>query len=433
MDLFLDVAIAIFAGLMFTRVFRVLHLNFPDVTAFLIAGLLIGPYGVGKLGIEGLGFPSYASVGKVTAVSTVALAFIAFSIGSEFRLKDLKKTGKQAFVIGVFQAVAATILVDAGLIFLRSFLGENVLPLSACITLGAIASATAPAATLMVVRQYKADGPLTKLLLPIVALDDAVGLIVFAVSFGIARAVSGGALDVISIVVNPFLEIVCSLALGTGLGFVMAKLETLFLSRNNRLSMTISFVFLVIAICFLDIKLGPVTISFSSLLVCMMMGTVFCNISQFSENVMYLAGRWTAPLNACFFVISGAELDLGVFASMATVAIGVSYIVLRSLGKYYGANLSAKATNCSTNIVKYLGITLLPQAGVALGMSSQAMVLGETPGSLVRNITLFSVLIYELFGPLLTKRALTAAGEITEKPEEKKTLDRFKNQTPQNS
>jgi Kef-type K+ transport system membrane component KefB len=426
MTVFLSVAVALFAGLMLTRVFKKLGFNFPDVTAYLIAGLIIGPYGLGRLGVEGLGFVSSESVEAVSMINTAALGFIAFSIGSEFRLSSLKNTGRAAVVIGIFQALAATLLVDGALLVLHFIMGEEILPMPVVLTLGAIASATAPAATLMVVRQYKAHGPLTSLLLPIVALDDAVGLVVFSVSFGIARAMLGGSLDVISIVINPMLEIIFSLILGSLLGFVLSQVEKLFFSNTNRLSMTITFVFLTIALSDLEIPVGPATISFSSLLVCMMLGTVFCNMSEFSEDVMNRSEKWTAPLNAAFFVLSGAALDLGVFSHLQYVLVGIVYILARSLGKYLGAMVSSTAMGCDGNVRRYLGITLLPQAGVALGMCVQAMALGEFEGSVIRNVTLFGVLIYELAGPLMTRDALQKAGEITEKPKEKQSRERFR-------
>lgn len=426
MTVFLSVAVALFAGLMLTRVFKKLGFNFPDVTAYLIAGLIIGPYGLGRLGVEGLGFISAESVEAVSMINTAALGFIAFSIGSEFRLSSLKQTGRAAMVIGIFQALAAALMVDGALLVLHFIMGEEILPMPVVLTLGAIASATAPAATLMVVRQYKAHGPLTSLLLPIVALDDAVGLVVFSVSFGIARAMLGGSLDVISIVINPLLEIVFSLILGSTLGFVLSQVEKLFFSNTNRLSMTITFVFLTIALSDLEIPVGPATISFSSLLVCMMLGTVFCNMSEFSEDVMNRSEKWTAPLNAAFFVLSGAALDLGVFSHLQYVLVGIVYILVRSLGKYLGAMVSSTAMGCDLNVRRYLGITLLPQAGVALGMCAQAMALGEFEGSVIRNVTLFGVLIYELAGPLMTRDALQKAGEITEKPKEKQSRERFR-------
>ena len=425
MQALLSVSIALFFGLMMTRVFRVLNINFPDVTSFLLAGLLVGPYALGRLQLPGLGFSDMADVSRVSILSNVALGFIAFDIGNEFRLSHLRKTGRTATIIGILQALTAAALVDAALIALHFMLGKDVLPISVAITLGAIASATAPAATLMVVRQYKAKGPVTDLLLPIVALDDAVGLVVFAVSFGIAQALEGGSLNVISIVVNPLLEIVFSLLLGAVMGWIMSELEKLFFSNTNRLSMTIAFVTMTIALSSLQFHIGEATISFSPLLVCMMLGTIFCNMSLFSPDIMSRAEKWTSPLYAVFFVLSGAQLELSVFRFPAVILIGFVYILVRCIGKYTGASLSAAATHCSPTVRRYLGITLFPQAGVALGMVVTAQALGESEGSLIRNIILFSVMIYELFGPMLTKAALTLAGEITPTEPEKKTRDRF--------
>lgn len=402
-----------------TRLFKKLKL--PDVTAYLIAGVLIGPYCVGKIGIGGLGFPTMSDVHTLELVSSVALGFIAFSIGSEFRLEELKKTGKQAFVIGIFQALVATLFVDLALLVVHLMMPDK-LSVPQLLVLGAIATATAPAATLMVVRQYKAKGPLTKLLLPIVALDDAVGLIVFAVSFGIAKTIFSGNVDLISIIVNPLIEIACSLILGAIMGYVLTQLEKMFHSNTNRLNMTIAFVFLTVSLSMLDFHIGPVHISFSSLLVCMMLGTIFCNICPLSHDLMERSDKWTSPLLAIFFVISGAELELSVFTDIAIVGIGLVYIIFRCLGKYFGTLMSAIATKCEPQICKYLGVTLFPQAGVALGMCG--IVASSTDfgneGALIRNITLFAVLIYELVGPLLTRQALTAAGEIKPIPHEVK-------------
>ena len=415
MRILLATAFALFAGLMMTRVFKYIKLNLPDVTAFLIAGVLVGPFCLGASGIPGMGFDSMEDISEVSFLSTVALGFIAFDIGNEFRLAQLKKTGKAATVIGIIQAVTASLLVDAALIGLHFLLGPEVLPLPLAITLGAIAAATAPAATLMVVRQYKAKGPVTDLLLPIVALDDAVGLVIFAVSFGVAEAMNGGELSVISVALNPFLEIVCSLILGSFMGSLLTLLEKLFFSNSNRLSLTIAFVIMTIALASVKIPLGGsgAEISFSSLLVCMMLGTVFCNLSEYSVDIMNRSSKWTVPLYAVFFVLSGAQLDLSVFRYPLVILIGVVYILVRCLGKYFGALLSSTAVGCGATVRKYLGITLFPQAGVALGMVVSAQALGEEMGGMVRNIILFSVLVYELFGPLMTKMALQKAGEIS--------------------
>lgn len=422
MNTLLTVSIALLAGLIMTRVFKPFKL--PSVTAYLIAGVLIGPYCLGALNIDGLGFTSADAVSRLALVSEVALGFIAFSIGSEFRLEELKQTGVQATVIGIFQALVAALLVDIALYVVHLMMPDK-LTLPQVLTLGAIATATAPAATLMVVRQYKAKGPLTSLLLPIVALDDAVGLIVFAVCFGIAKTLVSGTIDFVSIFVTPLVEILASLVLGSIMGWVLTQLEKLFNSNTNRLNLTIAFVFLTTSLSSLKFQIGPVHVGFSSLLVCMMLGTVFCNLCPLSHDLMERADKWTSPLSALFFVISGAELELSVFSDWAIVFIGTVYIVSRCLGKYFGAGFSAKATKCASQICKYLGITLFPQAGVALGMCTTAMQLGE-PGRLIRNITLFAVLIYELVGPLMTRQALMAAGEIKPMSEEVKNRRQIK-------
>lgn len=422
----LTVGVALFVGLMMTRILKKFHL--PDVTSYLIGGVLIGSFCLGRFLPEGYAMGFNNSVAPVEAfdiISDVALGFIAFDIGNEFRLSELKKTGKQATVIGIVQAVAATILVDIALVLthfiLISATGSDVLPVPACLILGAIATATAPAATLMVVRQYKAKGPLTDLLLPIVALDDAVGLVVFAVSFGIARALEHGTVNIVSIVVNPLLEIVFSLILGVVMGYAISAIERLFHSRSNRLTLIITFIFLTIVVTKLDFEVGSIKIGFSSLLSCMMFGTIFCNVCRTSEEMMERTEGWTKPLFLLFFVISGASLDLSVFSQPVFVLIGVIYIIFRSAGKYIGAYGSAKLVRCDDNIVKYLGITLLPQAGVALGMVSTVAADEDFSGTeiadIVRFIVLFAVLVYEVFGPVFTKWALTKAGDITAKPE----------------
>lgn len=416
MEILLSLSIALFAGLMMTRACKPFGL--PAVTGYLVAGILVGPYCLGQLGVEGLGFTSLHNVEEFKILSEAALGFIAFTIGNEFRLGTLKQIGKQAVVIAIFGAVVATILVDAALITM-SFLMPDVMNIPTALTLGAIASATAPAATLMVVRQYKAKGPVTKMLLPVVAIDDAVGLIVFAVSLGVAGAVNSGHLDVLSIVVEPLVEIALSIAVGALLGVALTFTEKFFHSRSKRLSITVAYVLMGVALSKIKFEIGGVHCGFSSLLLLMMMGTVFCNMCDFSEELMDRLDRWTGPLFALFFVLSGAELQLDIFAQWTMVLAGVVYIVFRCLGKYYGAGISAKCTHCEPTVQKYLGITLFPQAGVALGMRIIAQEVLPEYGATIANITLFSVMIYELVGPLLTKIALTKAGEI--KPEERKS------------
>ena len=415
MEVLLSIAVSLFAGLILSRVVKPLKL--PAVTGYLIAGLLIGPFVLGRLGVEGIGFTSFNEVSVLKPISDVALGFIAFAIGNEFRLKQLKTIGRQATVVAVFQALSATILVDLGLLILHLLMPDKI-NVADCITLGAIATATAPAATLMVVNQYKAKGPLVDILLPIVALDDAVGLIVFAVSFGIAKSLVGGVgVSVISVLVNPLIEVFASLTMGTVLGLIYTWFERFFHSRSKRLCVAITFIIFAVSLSMLHVDFAgsEVELGFSPLLVCMMMATVFCNICPSSEELMAKTDRWTAPLFVLFFVISGAELDLSVFADWVAVLVGAAYILLRSTGKIFGARISSKMTKCSPTIQKWLGITLLPQAGVALGMSLTVSTQLGPDGAVIRSIVLFSVLIYELVGPMLTKIALTKAGEIAPK------------------
>ena len=403
-------AVALVGGLMLSRLTKLLHL--PTVTAYLIAGLLLGPFCIGALKLPGLGFNSLAQVEGLSVITQTALGFIAFTIGNEFRLSQLKTMGRSAITIGILQAVVTTVLVDIVLIGLHLCF-PNVISIPCAITLGAIASATAPAATLMVVRQYKADGPLTKLLLLVVAIDDAVGLLLFSVSFGIATALSNGQVSVLGVVVEPIVEIILSLGLGAAMGWLLNWVEQFFHSRSKRMTISVGFVLLTVGLSSLKFHIGPIHCGFSLLLVCMMTGTVFCNICSTSEELMNRVDSWTMPLNILFFVISGAELDLQVLIQPVTLLVGVVYIIARSAGKYFGSSMSCALTKQSKPITDNLGITLLPQAGVALGMALTASSLAD--GALTRNVVLFAVLVYELVGPSLTKRSLMSVGEI--KPE----------------
>lgn len=406
---------ALFAGLLMTRLF--VKLKLPDVTAYLVAGVLIGPCVLGRTGI---GFTTFAQVDSLAVISDVALGFIAFAIGHEFRLSELKHTGKQATIIGILQAVITTIVVDAVLIGLH-FINPEIISLPVAITLGAIAAATAPAATLMVVRQYKAKGPVTDVLLPVVALDDAVGLVVFAISFGIAQSMENGTANVAALIIEPLMEVVLSLGFGGIVGFLLTFLERYFHSHRNRNALIVGSVMLTVAVSQLKIPVGSFTFGFSSLLVCMMLGTVFCNYCPLSEDLMLQADRWSGPAVTLFFVLSGSALQFDVFSDVTVVLIGLVYIAARSIGKYLGARLSSDLAHSPETVRKYLGITLLPQAGVALGMCATAYrLLGGGPGTLIRNIVLFSVLVYELIGPSLTKMALTKAGDIQAMPQEVK-------------
>ena len=408
MEIYLIVlAVALVGGLMLSRLTKLVHL--PAVTAYLVAGLLLGPFCLGLLKVPGLGFNSLQQVESFSIVTQVALGFIAFTIGNEFRLHQLKAMGSSAITIGILQAVITTVLVDIILIGLHLCF-PNVISVPCAITLGAIASATAPAATLMVVRQYKADGPLTRLLMLVVAIDDAVGLLLFSVSFGVASALAHGQVSILGVVVEPIVEIVLSLGLGAVMGWLLNWVEQFFHSRSKRMTISVAFVLLTVGLSMLEFQIGPIHCGFSLLLVCMMTGTIFCNICDTSEELMNRIESWTTPLNVLFFVISGAELDLQVLMNPVTILVGIIYIIARSAGKYFGSSLSCRLTRQDKPIVDNLGITLLPQAGVALGMALTAASLPD--GALTRNVVLFAVLVYELVGPSLTKRSLTAVGEI---------------------
>ena len=405
--LLITLAFSVLAGLFMSRVAKLI--NLPAVTAYLMAGLFIGPFLLGRLSIPGLGFSSREEVESLSIINQAALGFIAFEIGKEFKLKDLKTMGRSAIIVGILQAVVTTVVVDMALITLH-FLFPSIISLSSAITLGAIAAATAPAATLMVVKQYKAEGPLTKLLLMVVAIDDAVGLVLFSASFGVATALEVGFVSVRGVVVEPLLEIILSVFLGAAGGLILNYFEKFFHSRSKRMSLAVAFVLVTVGVSLIEIEVLGVSVSFSLLLVCMIEGTVFCNINETSDELMDRVDRWVAPLNMLFFVLSGAELNLSVLLNPSVLILGLIFILFRTAGKISGAYISCRMEKTTPLIQKYLGITLLPQAGVALGMALTARSL--TGGVEVENVVLFAVLVYELFGPTLTKWALTRAGEI---------------------
>ena len=385
MNILLVIGIAMAAGLLVSRGVRLLKL--PNVTAFLVAGLLIGPCISGIITKE--------QVGSMHLITEVALGFIAYAIGGEFKLTYLKKIGKTPIVITMFQGLATALCVDVGLIVC----GFDV-PLS--LLLGAIALATAPAATLMVVRQYKARGNVTSMLLPVVAMDDALGLMVFSISASVAEAMMGGEMTVASMVLAPLYEICVSLLVGSALGLVLGVCSRFFASRGNKLALSIAMVLAGVGLC--DMW------GLSSLLVCMMIGAVMVNISQQHETLMEQCDRFTPPLFLLFFVLSGAELDLSVLPQVGL--IGVLYLLLRCMGKWGGTMLGAAAVKADSNVKKYLGLTLLPQAGVAIGMSQMVSIRFPELAGTVTTVVLACVLVFELLGPVITKIALTKAGEI---------------------
>lgn len=386
MNALLALSIAMAVGLLMSRFIRLIHL--PNVTAYLIAGLLVGPYVLNVLS------PKLNS--ELAIISDVALGFIAYSIGSEFKLTYLKEIGIKPMVITLFEGCTASLFVFVTLLVMGQ-------PLPLCLALGAIAAATAPAATLMVVRQYKANGPVTKMLLPVVAMDDALGLMLYAVMMAIARTIERGtALTVTTLLLKPLGEIFGSLALGVLLGLVLVYVLRFFHSRGNKLALTIMMVFAAVGLSSMW--------GLSSLLVCMMLGATMVNLCPQSNVMLEQCDRFTPPLFLLFFVLSGANLDLSVLPTVGMV--GVAYVLSRALGKSLGGTMGAVVEKCDPNIVKYLGLTLIPQAGVAIGMARMSMTALPEYGAVINAVVLSGTLIYELTGPVITKIALTRAGEI---------------------
>lgn len=373
-------------ALLMTRVMK--KISLPNVTGYLIAGLIAGPYCL-KLYNSG-------NIDTLSIITNVALGFIAFSIGGEFKLSSLKQLGAKIFVITVFEAVGASVLVITVLVLFK-------FPLTLALVLGAIASATAPAATLMVVRQYKAQGPVTSTLLPVVAIDDAVCLMLFSILSSVAKSLeSEGGFNLYQTILKPIIEIVLSLVIGFVLGIILSIGTRFFKSRANRISLVVTAVFLGVGI---SDKFG-----LSSLLLCMAIGAALANYSAVSDPVMDGSERWTPPLFMLFFVISGAQFNFSVLKTVG--AVGVIYILMRSFGKYFGAMLGCKIAGTEKTVRKYLGITLLPQAGVAIGMAQLSLTVVPEYGEQIRAVVLCATLVYELVGPLLTKLALQKAGEI---------------------
>ena len=428
-SIFAYVAILLLVALLSTRLMRVIKL--PNVTGYIITGIFMGPFIFGLLfnnfsfdGIKENGI-IYGFVDKISWVSTVALGFIAFSIGTSFKRQTIKALGKRVIVITVLEALGASVLVILALL-VAHFIFPQYVSWQIVLTLSAIASATAPAATLMVIKQYNARGPLVNTLLPVVALDDAAALILFAILFQLASALSGGTITVYTILVKPLLEIIISLAVGTVLGLIISLMNGWFKSRNNRLIWCIFSVFAALGIYYLFKSEMMGKFELSSLLICMMAGAIYTNMVKESNRTLDVMDRFTSPIYMMFFVISGASLDLTVFFNgdgLIVVAIAAIYIVFRVLGKWTGAFAGASITRCEPQVRKYIGFALVPQAGVAIGLATTAYRLFNSPtaseelqraGALILAIILTSTLVYELIGPMVAKFALTKAHEIPE-------------------
>ena len=423
------VSLALAVSLLLSKLMKIIH--FPNVTGYLIGGIIIGPWVFGLLINQQEGMSEMLS--GFSWITEIALGFIAFTIGGSFKLSSLKKVGKRATVIAISEALGGSLVV-IGILFLAYFLGlKNVgLTIPMILTLGAIACATAPAATLLVINQYKAKGPVTETLVPVVAFDDAVALIAFAVLFSIAKIVQiGGEFDPIKALLIPFLEIVISILLGGVMGFIISMATRFFKSRHNRLILLITSVLLCVAISQIDTaKVFGWSFSFSlsSLLTVMALGGVYANLAKGKTITYEYLDKFTSPIFMLFFVISGARLDFSVFGSksaLIVIVIAAIYLLSRVLGKWAGSAFGSTVTKSPDIVKKYLGFALVPQAGVALGLAANAqsyMIGLDNPvgtneearkiGILIYTIIIVSTMVYELTGPLITKWALTKAGEI---------------------
>ena len=430
----LGIGIALVAGLISNRLIKLVHL--PNVTAYLIVGILLGPYLFSLFNSKLGGVINKEMVSAFGIIVDLALGFIAFSIGSEFKLSSIKKIGKGVITITIMQSCMALVFVDVFLIVTCLIVGNLEANLPLILTLGAIATATAPAATLMVVKQYKARGAVTDILLPVVAFDDAIGLILFSISFSVAQVlakqyagVAGATISIKNIFLMPLCEIFLSLAIGAALGFILTLAMRFFKSRANRLICMLAAVILGVGFC--ELFAEKFDMELSSLLTCMMIGAIFCNMEKDAINILDGVERWTPALFMLFFILSGAELDFSVMGNWTVIGICAVYLLARSLGKYFGASLGCTMTHTGGTIKKYLGLTLLPQAGVAIGMarsSSSTFRSFATEGlkaaneggynylanmaSTITAVVLCATLFYELVGPIITKIALTKAGEI---------------------
>lgn len=388
MNILFYLALILFSGLIFGRLVKFIKL--PNVTGYLIAGLIIGPYILNLI-------PKNI-VTDFELISEMALAFIAFSIGSEFKLSYLKRVGLTPIIIAIFEGLTATVLVTGVLVIFGFDIKISLL-------LGTIAAATAPAATIMVVKQFKAKGPVTETLLSVVALDDAVALIAFGFSMAIVNSMQHpGEGSAIMTVILPLIEIIGSIVLGIILGLLFNIPLRFFKKDSNRLIIVVGFIFLGSAIASM--------LGLSSLLLCMSMGTALINTSKSGESIFKIVDNITAPIFLMFFVVSGAELDITILPSIGL--IGILYVVFRVIGKISGAYIGSTLIKAPETVKKYIGFTLIPQAGVAIGLSLTASQTLPEYGKTIRTVILCATLVYELIGPAMTKIGLKKAGEIDE-------------------
>jgi len=377
----------LFCGLLMGRLAKLVGL--PNVTGYIVGGLIIGPY---VLGIVSSGMAEGLNI-----ISEMALGFIALSIGAEFELSYFREVGKAPVIITVLEGLFAIAFVTAGLLIMGFELPLTVI-------LGAIASATAPAATIMVIRQYQANGPVTKTLLSVVALDDAVALIAFGFAVAITKSLTNADGDLLMGILDPFITLLLSIVIGVVSALILLIPMRFFKKTSNRTCAVVGIVFLTLT---LADYFGA-----SSLLACMVLGAVFTNISQDAASVFRIADNLTPPIFMLFFVLSGARLDVTLIPAIGV--IGVGYILLRVLGKLSGAWLGAVISKAPKTVRKYLGWALVPQAGVAIGLTLVADQVVPEYAPRIRTVILCATLIYELIGPVISKMALKKAGEIQE-------------------
>ncbi len=391
-----QIGFLILVGLLFGKLAKLVKL--PNVTGYLVGGLLVGP---SVLGLTGLNIVTDEALSYLKYFSEVALGFIAFTIGTQFQFSYFKKIGKGPIIIAIFESLVAVLFVFLGMVFI---LREDV---SFSLVLSAIAAATAPAATLMVIKQYKAKGPVTSNLISVVAIDDAVALTIFGIMVAIANSIKGTSSNILLTILNPLIEVVLSLLIGFVVGIILCFLLRLFKGRGNRISATCAVILIVVSTQYL-VK----SYSLSTLLACMMMGAVFTNVCKKEDRnqLVELIDRFNPPILILFFVISGANLKLSALPSIGLV--GLIYILFRVLGKSAGAYIGATISKSEPTVKKWLGLALVPQAGVAIGLSLTAGRVCPEYADKITAVVLSATLIYELIGPLLTKIALIKSNEI---------------------
>ncbi|NMA94538.1 MAG: cation:proton antiporter [Clostridiales bacterium] len=387
MDLLFKLGVAILVGVVGGRLSN--RLKLPNVSGYIIAGLIIGPSFINLLTAE--------DVESFSIINELALAAIAFAIGNEFLIKDLRRVGKDVLLITVAEVAGAFIIVFLVMKFILKQSTEFSLMIAS------MSAATAPAGIAMVVRELKAKGPLTQTILPIVAIDDALGIMVFGVCLSLSKMLAGGErYSIIKIIGSPLLEIIGSIVLGLIIGVIMTYVVKKARHSEELFIMSVGFILLGAG--------AAKVLNVSSLLTCMVVGGTLVNLKPSSHRVFNIIGEFTPPINVLFFTIAGASLNIRVLFSVGILGFG--YLLARAFGKYIGATIGAKAVGAKDEIVKYLGMSLLTQGGISIGLS---MVIREELPQLSNSITtviLFSVLIYEIIGPILAKIAITRAGEV---------------------